>query len=101
MPQKTGAGDPLGEAGPGPQGITKQRGALCSWSPSSANSEATQDDLAWSPADWRAGVSARAIVSGALHKAAEERTSKPGKRVREPPRERQQLDALVARGCLR
>jgi hypothetical protein len=80
MPQKTGAGDPLGEAGPGPQGITKQRGALCSWSPSSANSEATQDDLAWSPADWRAGVSARAIVSGALHKAAEERTSKPGKR---------------------
>jgi hypothetical protein len=53
MPQKAGAGDPLGEAGPGPQGITKQRGALCSWYPSSANSEATQDDLAWWPADWR------------------------------------------------
>jgi hypothetical protein len=57
--------------------ITKLGGSWCS---DTANPEATQDDIAWSPADRRAGMSARTTVSFALHKAAEERTSKPGKR---------------------
>lgn len=41
---------PRSDAAAGPQTVTKLGGSWCS---DTANPEATQDDIAWSPADWR------------------------------------------------
>jgi hypothetical protein len=56
QPSEAARGTPRSDAADAPQVNTKLGG---SWSSSSANPEATQDDLAWSPADLR-------LVNGGL-----------------------------------